>query len=127
MTRNILFSLAATTVFLGATTTGYAQGMGANPSQDRSQSAAAQQRQRATEGLARRDTERLRSQRDSRAVNPDEQGNETAIEMRERRDERTQIMENYRETREPGQEGRSEPEDRKEQPAKKLWWKFWEK
>lgn len=127
MTRSILFSLAVTAVFLGATTTGYPQGMAANPSQGRSQSAAAEQRQRAAEGLARRDAERLRSQRESHAVNPDEQGSETAIEMRERRDERVQIMEEYRETREPGQEGRSEPEDREKQPAKKRWWKFWEK
>ena len=125
MTRIILFSLVVTAVFLGATTTGYAQGMGANPSQGRSQSVGAQ-RQRASEGLARRDTDRLRSQRDSHAVSPDEQGSETAMEMRERRDERTQIMEEYRETREPGQEGRSELEDREEQPAKKRWWKFWD-
>ena len=127
MTRNRLFFLAVTVVFLGATTTGYPQGMGANPSQGRSQSARAQQGQRAAEGLARRDAERLRSQRDSHAVNPDEQGSETAIEMRERRDERAQIMEEYREPREPGQEGRSEPEDREEEPAKKRWWKFWER
>jgi hypothetical protein len=125
MTRNILFSLTVTALFLGVMTSGYPQGMGANPSQGRSQSAGAQ-RQRATEGLARRDTNRLRSQRDSHAVNPDEQGSETATEMRERRDERTQIMEEYRETREPGQEGRSAPEDREEQPAKKRWWRFWD-
>ncbi len=126
MTRNIFVSLAATAVFLGATTTGYPQGMGANPSQGRSQSAGAQQRQRASEGLSRRDTDRLRSQRDSHAVNPDEQGSETAIEMRERQDERGQILEEYRETREPGQEGRSEAEDREEQPVMRRWWKFWE-
>ena len=127
MNRYRLVLLALTVVFLSVTTTAYPQGMGANSSQGRSQSAGAQQRQRASEGLARRDTDRLRSQPDSHAVNPDEQGSETAIEMRERRDERGQIMEEYRETREPGQEGRSAPENREEAPAKKRWWKFWDK
>ena len=109
------------------TNTSYAQGMSAGASQGRGQSFGMQQQQRAAEGLARRDQNRMRSQRDQRGANPAERGSETAIEMRERRDERREIMDDYRETRVPGQEGRPNPEDREEEPAKKRWWRFWDR
>ena len=79
---------------------------------------------RATEG--RREAETRRWQPDSHAVSPDEQGDDTAIEMRERRDERGEIMEDYRNTREASQEGRDQPEDREKEPEKPRWWKFWD-
>ena len=43
--------------------------------------------------------------------------------MRDRRDERKEIQEEYRATREPGQES-NKGEDGK--PEKKPWYKFWE-
>ena len=127
MNRNNLISLASAAVMLIATSTAHAQGMGSNQSRGRPDTTRMQQQSRASDSLARRETERSRDQRESHAADPNEQGSETAIEMRARRDERTQIMEEYRETREPGQEGRRESEDREEQPAKKRWWKFWDK
>ena len=129
MNRNCLvsFSLASAAVMLVATSTAYAQGMGGNQSRGRPDTTRMQQQSRVSDGLARREAERSRDQRDAHAADPNEQGSETAIEMRARRDERTQIMEEYRVTREPGQEGRRESEDNDEAPAKKRWWRFWDK
>lgn len=58
-------------------------------------------------------------------------GNEKAAEMRARRDEGKAIKEDYRATREPGQEGVDSDEageeaaDDQKAKAKKPWWKFW--
>jgi len=49
-------------------------------------------------------------------------GNEQSAEMRERRDERKQIQEEYRSGSEPGQEG----DKAAGEGGKKPWWKFWE-
>ncbi len=127
MTKKSLLYLSFVIATGTVTSTTYAQGMSSGASQGRGQSFGAQQQQRAAEGLDRRDQNRLRSQRDQPAANPDERGSETAMEMRERRDERREIMDDYRETREPGQEGRSNPDDREEAPAKKRWWRFWDR
>lgn len=54
-------------------------------------------------------------------------GSDKAQEMRARRDERKEIKEDYRESREPGSdEVDSDLEDKaEEKPEKKPWWKFW--
>ena len=58
-------------------------------------------------------------------------GNETASEIRNRRDERKAIQEEYRGSRDPGQEGAGPDADSdavaagRQQKAKKPWWKFW--
>ena len=49
-------------------------------------------------------------------------GNQQSQEMRDRRDERKEIQEEYRANREPGQEANKV--DGK--PEKKSWYKFWE-
>ncbi len=86
MNRKNLLSLAVATVNLIATSTVYSQGMEGGQSRSRLDSSRMPQHSRAADGLARREAER-------------------------RRDERAQIMQDYRESREPGQEGRSDPED----------------
>ena len=59
-------------------------------------------------------------------------GEETASEMRARRDERKVIQEEYRDNREPGQEGIASDEasedtaEEQNEKAKKSWWKFWD-
>jgi hypothetical protein len=50
-------------------------------------------------------------------------GNEQSQEMRDRRDERKEIQEEYRGTREPGQEGGKKANS---ESGKKPWYKFWE-
>ena len=50
-------------------------------------------------------------------------GNEQSQEMRDRRDERKEIQEEYRGTREPGQEGGKKADG---ESGKKPWYKFWE-
>jgi hypothetical protein len=75
-----------------------------------------------------------RSARRERARPPEGSGNERSQEMRERRDERKAIKEDYRADRQPGQEsnndrGRANRADgeKSEAPAdKKPWYKFWE-
>ena len=54
-------------------------------------------------------------------ADPETKGDDTAVTMRSRRDERKQIQGDYRTTREPGQEGTRNERD----PQKKPWWKFW--
>jgi len=58
-------------------------------------------------------------------------GNAKAEEMRNRRDERKQIKEEYRADREPGQERATPSEDSPDgesaaKKPKKPWWKFWD-
>ena len=58
-------------------------------------------------------------------------GNEKSQEMRARRDERKEIMEEYRDGREAGDDGidqdaeREEIAEEQQAKAKKPWWKFW--
>lgn len=58
-------------------------------------------------------------------------GSDTAVEMRNRRDERKAIKEEYRDGREPGQEGANRDgdeesvADEQKEKAQKPWWKFW--
>jgi len=59
-------------------------------------------------------------------------GNERAEEMHDHRDEGKAIKEQYREGREPGQEGadsdagKADVADEQQEKAKKPWWKFWD-
>lgn len=98
---------------------------------------ALQERERAEE--MREEAERMRERADDGAGqdglrghdNAASRGNEKSQEMRERRDERKQIKEEYRGDRENGQEGAdldSDDEslaDEEQKKAKKPWWKFW--
>ncbi len=127
MFSRILVSLTVMAMLLVAISASHAQGMGASQARGRSQTAAAQHRQTDLDLIGRRASETQRTSPDAHAVNSDEQGDDAAIEMRHRRDERTRIIEDYRETREPGQEGRSDAESREDPPEKPRWWKFWEK
>lgn len=70
--------------------------------------------------------QREHEQESTRGAFHREQAGDTAAEMRARRERRNEIMDAYREDRNPGQEGRSEPQERESRPAKKPWWKFWD-
>lgn len=69
--------------------------------------------------------------RDDRSDADGMRGNAKAEEMRNRRDERKQIKEEYRADREPGQERATPSEDSPDgesaaKKPKKPWWKFWD-
>ena len=79
-------------------------------------------------------SEEAQTKRPSNAEDAKTKGNEQAQEMRERRDERKSIQEEYKSDRTPGQEADSaltpdDDEDEKAEEAKekpkKAWWKFW--
>lgn len=79
-------------------------------------------------------SEEAQTKRPSNAEDAKTKGNEQAQEMRERRDERKSIQEEYKSDRTPGQEADSAltPDDDEDETAeeaneksKKPWWKFW--
>jgi hypothetical protein len=88
MYQKYLLSLMVAAAMLVATSSAYSQGMESGQSRSRLGSSTMQQHSRAADGLARREPERRRSQGKSHAANPDKQGSDTAMEIRERRDER---------------------------------------
>lgn len=80
--------------------------------------------------LSKEEKQRLKAER---KAGKQSSGNETANEMRARRDERKAIQEEYRSSRTPGQERADasaiaesdDPGDAAAKKPKKPWWKFW--
>ena len=88
MYQKYLLSLMVAAAMLVATATVYAQSTGISPSNGRLDTPRMRQQSHAADGLARREPERRRSQGKFHAANPDKQGSDTAMEIRERRDDR---------------------------------------
>lgn len=93
----------------------------AESAREEAEELAERERERAAEHGHEDAAQRLRG-----AENAPSRGNETSQEMRSQRDERKEIMSDYRDGEGVPAEGDGEPgADEEKAKAKKPWWKFW--